>query len=81
MTPQDAVPDRRSGFQIGDRVRHATSGWAGPVTHVGALITVRPTHPRPKLVLDESLGEFIPTPDDWGGWAPITVTPEELERS
>lgn len=73
-------------IEVGDHVRHTQSGWAGEVTEVAEdprdegegvmprLVTVRATHPRPKVYGDgRSVG------DEWQGWAPLTVTEDELE--
>jgi hypothetical protein len=72
----------------GVEVRHVFSGWAGPVLSIadhdggmgqGPLVTVRPTHPRPRTVWCPEGKGFVATPDDWPGWKPITVTAAELE--
>ena len=71
--------EKTAEFAVGERVRHYESNWEGPVLWVrGDLVTVRPDHPRPKQILRD--GRFIPTPDDWEGWAPLTVAAAELER-
>lgn len=69
-----------SEFRVGDQVRHIHSGWAGPVVEVGDLITVRPMHPKPKTQYEVEVDAFVPVGDDWGGWNPIAVYPEELEH-
>lgn len=73
-------------IEVGDYVRHRHSGWAGPVIGIGEdphddgegvmprLITVRPTHPRPKMYANGS-----PVGDEWEGWKEITVGEDELE--
>lgn len=92
MSDQPSQAAQSSSPAVGDRVRHATSGWAGVVIEVrpddsgmdgsqGPLVTVRPDHPRPKEVWDRNSHNFIPTPADWAGWAPLTVTAAELERT
>jgi hypothetical protein len=68
----------------GSLVRHRVSGWAGVVTKATpvdqrTLVTVKPTRPRPLEVWDKQTGQFIPTPDDWDGWRPLTVYANELE--
>jgi hypothetical protein len=67
-------------LEVGDRAGHVESGWSGEVTKIdGTQVTVRPDHPRPKEILSKS-GGFIPTPEDWPGWKPITVELGELEK-
>ena len=78
-----AARRKRKSIQEGSWVRHRESGWAGVVTkatHVDqrTLVTVKPTRPRPLEVLDKESGRFVPTPDDWDGWRPVTVWADEL---
>jgi hypothetical protein len=73
----------RSPIAVDERVEHRDSGWSGVVTAVeeeSGRVTVKPTHPRPKEVFDGGLSQFVPTPEDWDGWAPITVDADELVR-
>lgn len=69
---------------VGSKARHRVSGWAGEITKMTpvdrrTLVTVKPTRPRPAEVFDPESREFVPTPDDWDGWRPMTVYLDELE--
>lgn len=71
------------GLSVGSWVRHRDSGWAGQVTEIKpcdnrTLVTVRPMRPRPLEVWDKQADAFVPTPDDWDGWRPISVYADEL---
>lgn len=71
-------------WEEGDLVEHIVSGWSGPIiSYDGRMVTVRPTSPRPKEILNPNpmaTPAFIPTPDDWPGWKAITVHVGELRR-
>lgn len=81
------MPDRQPlsrTSDVGSLVRHRISGWAGVVMKATpvdkrVLVTVKPTRPRPAEVFDKERAEFVPTPDDWDGWRPMTVYADELE--
>lgn len=88
---REVKPGRRAAccakpIEVGDRVIHTSSGWAGTVMEIAedprddgenvmpSLVTVRPTSPRPKTDIGGN-----PIGAGWEGWAPITVGEDELE--